>query len=176
MNQALSFGLLFVGGIALTKAVTGSSFADIVKGNPGTVSTTGQNLLSNGVAGAGQSVGAAASSAGSSSGSVPKGTVAGKVTGAELTAIGAAHGWSGQEISDWLNVINVESGGNPNAVNPSSGAAGIAQFINGFSEYTQYGGSASSVTGQLTSMANYIAQRYGTPSAAWAHEQSNHWY
>ena len=32
MNQALSFGLLGVGGLALTKALTGSSWADVVKG------------------------------------------------------------------------------------------------------------------------------------------------
>lgn len=165
MNQALGFGVLFAGGILLTKAVTGSSFADIVSGHPGSISTTGQNLLASGVAGAGQSLSGA---------STP--TATGKVTAADLQQIGAKHGWTGQQISDWMNVINQESGGNPQAVNKSSGAAGIAQFINGFGEYATYGGSASSVTGQLTAMANYIAQRYGNPSAAWAHEQANSWY
>jgi hypothetical protein len=43
-------------------------------------------------------------------------------------------------------------------------------------KYAQYGGNASTVGGQLLGMAGYIAQTYGTPSAAWAHEQSAHWY
>lgn len=169
MNQALGFGLLATGGVLLVKAVTGSSFAQVVQGHPAAVSSTGQNLLNGGVGGLGQSA-AAVTGTPATPGAV------GKVTTAELEAIGAAKGWTGQQISDWMNVINAESGGNPNAVNASSGASGIAQFIDGFSEYAKYGGSASSVTGQLTAMANYISERYGTPSAAWAHEQSAHWY
>lgn len=171
MNQTVAFTLLGVGAVALTKAITGASWSSIVAGHPGTISTSGQ-VLGNGVAGVGQ---AAAGAAGKAKNTTPPGAV-GQVTGAQLAQIGAAHGWSGQQLADWMSVINAESGGNPNAVNPSSGASGIAQFINGFGEYATYGGTASSVTGQLTAMANYIAQRYGNPSTAWAHEQSAHWY
>lgn len=84
-------------------------------------------------------------------------------------------GWSGQ-IGDWLRVINRESGGSMTATNASSGAYGIAQFINGAGEYAQYGGNSTTMAGQLLAMANYIRQRYGTPSAAWAHEMSAGWY
>lgn len=170
MNQALAFGVLFTGGILLTKAVTGSSFADIVQGHPGTVGSTGQNLLNGGVGGVGATVAAKTTAPAGAPGAV------GQVTSADLAQIGAAHGWTGSQLSDWMNVITRESGGNPNAVNKSSGAAGIAQFINGFEEYAQYGGSASTVTGQLTAMANYIAERYGTPANALAHEISAGWY
>jgi murein DD-endopeptidase MepM/ murein hydrolase activator NlpD len=60
-NQALVFGLLGAGGILLVKAVTGSSFADILAGHPAAVSTAGQSLLANGVAGVGQAASGAVS-------------------------------------------------------------------------------------------------------------------
>lgn len=56
MNQALGFGLLATGGVLLVKAVTGSSFAQVIQGHPAAVSSTGQNLLAGGVGGAGQSI------------------------------------------------------------------------------------------------------------------------
>lgn len=98
----------------------------------------------------------------------------GSVTHADLLTV--APEWTSQEISDWSAVITRESNGDPKAMNKSSGAAGIAQFIDGFSEYAKYGGSADSVVGQLTSMKNYIKQRYGTPTAALAHENTYGWY
>jgi hypothetical protein len=103
-------------------------------------------------------------------------TAQGSVTRADLLTIGSRHKWGSGEVNAWNAVIGKESGGNPKAINPSSGAAGIAQFINGFSEYATYGGDANSVTGQLTAMANYISQRYGTPSAALQHENTYGWY
>jgi hypothetical protein len=69
-----------------------------------------------------------------------------------------------------------EAGYSLTAKNPSSGAYGMAQFINGASEYAQYGGNASTAAGQAKAMVAYIAQRYGTPEKAWAHEQSYGWY
>jgi hypothetical protein len=111
------------------------------------------------------------------SGSLPHGgTTHGLVSTSALISIGKKYGWTGQQIADWMNVIVAESNGTLTDTNPSSGAYGIAQFINGPSEYSQYGGNSTTLLGQLTAMANYIRQRYGTPSAAWAHEQSDHWY
>lgn len=63
-----------------------------------------------------------------------------------------------------------------NARNPSSGAYGLAQFINGAGEYAQYGGNWYTGLGQLKAMMNYINQRYGSPNAAWGHEMSAGWY
>ncbi len=69
-----------------------------------------------------------------------------------------------------------EAGFSLTAQNPTSGAYGMAQFINGPSEYAQYGGNSTTAAGQAVAMVNYIAQRYGTPAAAWAHEQAFGWY
>jgi hypothetical protein len=85
------------------------------------------------------------------------------------------YGWGGQ----WgaLNAVAMrESGWSMTARNPSSGAYGIAQFINGPSEYYQYGGNPGSAAGQVTAFMNYIKQRYGNPSAALAHELNFGWY
>jgi hypothetical protein len=130
---------------------------------------------STGASGAGTSPapGSGASTGASSSRS---GTVVGLVTWADINTIGAAHGWTQAQINDWASVIKSESNGTLTDTNPSSGAYGIAQFINGSGEYAQYGGDAHTLTGQLTAMANYIAQRYHDPSAAWTFHQANNWY
>jgi hypothetical protein len=85
------------------------------------------------------------------------------------------YGWPGQ-WGAFSALEMAEAGWNMTAVNPSSGAYGLAQFINGPSEYFQYGGDPNTALGQLTAMMNYIASRYGSPNAAWAHEQAAHWY
>jgi hypothetical protein len=85
-------------------------------------------------------------------------------------------GWGPAEVSAWLQVIARESGGSMTAQNPSSSAYGIAQFINGAGEYYTYGGNPNTLVGQLVAMANYIKQRYGTPSAAWGNELSAGYY
>jgi hypothetical protein len=86
------------------------------------------------------------------------------------------YGWGNQWAA--FNALETrEAGWNMNAVNPGSGAAGLAQFINGWSEYFQYGGNPSTALGQLTAMMNYIANRYPPgPNAAWAHEVADGWY
>jgi hypothetical protein len=85
-------------------------------------------------------------------------------------------GWGPSLLQDWVNVEMAEAGFSLTATNPSSGAYGMAQFINGPSEYYLYGGNPYTYLGQATAMANYILQRYGNPAAAWAHEESMHWY
>ena len=85
------------------------------------------------------------------------------------------YGW-GSQWGSFNALENREAGWNMYARNPSSGAYGLAQFINGPSEYFQYGGNPNTGLGQLTAMMNYIGQRYGSPNAAWAHETSAGWY
>ena len=96
---------------------------------------------------------------------------------AVLKQVAAAFGWTGAQ---WTALYNVEMREDASfsltATNPTSGAYGMAQFINGPSEYAQYGGNSTTALGQATAMCNYIKQRYGTPEAAWAHEQSAGWY
>jgi len=94
---------------------------------------------------------------------------------ATMHAMANAAGW-GNQWGD-LNYLEMrEAGYNLRAVNPSSGAAGIAQFINGFGEYYQYGGNPNTAVGQITGFFNYIRQRYGNPSNAAAHERAFNWY
>jgi hypothetical protein len=113
---------------------------------------------------------AAVSAKGASSAGAPAANVA------AMQAAAAAHGWTGQQWTDLVNLEMQEAGFRLNAQNPTSGAYGMAQFINGPSEYAQYGGNASTAAGQAAAMMNYIAQRYGSPAAAWAHEVAFNWY
>lgn len=88
----------------------------------------------------------------------------------------AARGWTGAQWVALNDVAMRESGWNMTAKNPGSGAYGVAQFINGPGEYAQYGGNVNTAVGQVTAFLNYIAQRYGNPAGAWAHELSAGWY
>lgn len=64
-----------------------------------------------------------------------------------------------------------ESNWDANAVNKSSGAAGIPQAL-GHGDVFRLGDARSQIAWGL----KYIAERYGSPAAAWAHEQSADWY
>ncbi len=61
-----------------------------------------------------------------------------------------------------------ESGWSATAQNPTSPAYGIPQDITG----NHHGGAA----GQIIWGLNYIKQRYGSPLAAWQHEEAAGWY
>lgn len=113
----------------------------------------------------------ATSSSGASSGNA-------SVTSA-VTTVATSKGWSTAEIADWMKIIGKESGGNPKAYNSSSGAALIGQFLP--MNYGKYGPGSNpadnpTIAQQVESMGEYIADRYGTPSAAWQHELSYGWY
>lgn len=93
---------------------------------------------------------------------------------AVMQQIAKAKGWS---IGDWRKLIMQESGGNPNAVNPSSGAFGLGQFLGSTAQaYAKYGALSHDPAKQIVAMAHYIADRYGNPTTAWAHETSAGWY
>lgn len=66
-----------------------------------------------------------------------------------------------------------ESGWNPNAVNPSSGAFGIAQILPSAHPTANRNMSGQE---QIDWGLNYIRNRYGNPSAAWQHSQQTNWY
>lgn len=105
--------------------------------------------------------------------------------------IAGTYGWAGGSQWDALtNIIARESGGNPNATNPASGAYGIAQALGHGTSATQgtvtneYGGygvpngtavgaNSGNATDQLIWMMAYISETYGSPEAAWAHEQAD---
>lgn len=78
-------------------------------------------------------------------------------------------------LNDWKGVVSLESGGNPNSVNPSSGAQGLGQALGATkTEFPKMVSSNAST--QIEGMAEYIASRYGNPTAALEHEHAYHWY
>jgi hypothetical protein len=83
-------------------------------------------------------------------------------------AMAAQRGWTGFQWQDLFLLWEQESGWNPRARNPSSGAAGIPQDITG----NFHGGTR----GQIIWGDNYIAGRYGTPARALQHERAFGWY
>lgn len=112
---------------------------------------------------------------------------AGETVTAAVNSVAGEHGWDASEIADWIAVLVKESGLSAsdltltNASGGVNGAYGLAQADTGtlagnIAWYTQYGGNANTIIGQITAMANYIEQRYGTPSAALAHENEFSWY
>ena len=122
----------------------------------------------------------------------PSGTVL-----SEITNLAKQFGWDNSaQISAWQNVLGRESsGGNPNALNSASGAYGAAQALghggsgtacpsNGRNEYGGFGlttaqaqaANCGNLADQLLWMAGYIKATYGSPAAAWQHEQANGWY
>ena len=87
----------------------------------------------------------------------------------------ATRGWSGQ--FSCLNALwQRESGWNPRAMNPSSGAYGIPQALPGGKMASAGADWRTDPATQIRWGLSYIASRYGTPCGAWAHSQSNGWY
>jgi hypothetical protein len=113
-----------------------------------------------------------------SSGSTSAPTSSGPCNSATTTAnqklgqqLAASYGWgSGSQWTALNNVVMKESGWCNTIQNPSSTAYGIGQFLN--TTWATVGGTkTSSAETQIKLMLLYIQQRYGTPEAAWAHEQ-----
>ncbi len=93
--------------------------------------------------------------------------------------LAARYGWSpSQSQSEWDSLVALwdgESGWSTTAANPS-GAYGIPQALPG-SKMAQFGRKwKTSAVIQIRWGLWYIEQRYGSPSAAWAHEQQFGWY
>ena len=108
------------------------------------------------------------------------------LTGGSPRAIGqsmaAAMGWTGAEWEALEQLWTRESGWNPRAKNPSSGAYGIPQAWPS-SKLPKAGrpesdGGSSDARTQIQWGLNYIKGRYGSPRMAWAfwQRQSPHWY
>lgn len=165
---AIGFGAVFVyGGIkgySPLKAIT-----NVIKGSSPNTGQSSDSLTASVTSDTGN-----ANSSGNAG--MPSGPASGSGQAA-LKKAAAAHGWDSGAEWQALNAVEMaEAGYNLTAKNPSSNAYGMAQFINGPSEYAQYGGNATTYDGQAVAMCNYIAQRYGDPIAAWNHEQNYHWY
>ncbi len=85
--------------------------------------------------------------------------------------------WPESEWGALNSLITRESSWDPNAKNPSSGAFGLFQFLGHENDaYGAAGGYSPDPTQQANAGMQYIADRYGSPSAAWNHWQQNNSY
>lgn len=88
----------------------------------------------------------------------------------------AERGWSATQCNDLGTLWERESGWSASAHNPSSGAHGIPQSLPG-SKMASHGSDwATNPRTQIAWGLDYIAGRYGNPSAALAHSNSVGWY
>lgn len=86
-------------------------------------------------------------------------------------------GWTGGAWNALSKLGTRESGWSTTALNPSSGAFGIGQFLGATkAAYAKFGATSHNAGQQINAMLHYIKDRYGSPIAAWAHEQSAGWY
>lgn len=75
-------------------------------------------------------------------------------------------------IPSMNHIVNSESGFNPKAVNSISGACGLFQS----NPCSKLPCKLDDIDCQIKWGANYVKQRYGTPSAAWEFWKDKKWY
>ena len=85
-------------------------------------------------------------------------------------------GWSSSEFGCLQSLWNAESGWNPSASNPISGAYGIPQALPGSKMASAGADWQTNPATQIKWGLGYIKQVYGSPCSAWSHEQSSGWY
>jgi hypothetical protein len=85
-------------------------------------------------------------------------------------------GWSGGQFSCLQPLWALESGWNVYASNPSSGAYGIPQALPGSKMASAGPDWQSDAATQIRWGLTYIQGTYGSPCAAWSHEEADGWY
>lgn len=108
---------------------------------------------------------------GSASGDTASHSAIAAAAQAYARSILAQHGWGLDQMPPLIKLWNQESGWNPYAINPSSGAYGIPQSLGHGHPYN-----LGDYVAQVNWGENYIDSRYGSPAAAWAHEIGFNWY
>jgi hypothetical protein len=84
-------------------------------------------------------------------------------------------GWGKNQMQSLISLWNRESGWSTTAAN-SSGAYGIPQALPGSKMSSAGPNWQHNARTQIRWGLGYIADRYGSPNAAWGHSQSNGWY
>lgn len=87
-----------------------------------------------------------------------------------------SYGWSSSQFTCLNSLWNEESGWNVTASNPSSGAYGIPQALPGSKMASAGPDWETDATTQITWGLDYIRSTYGSPCAAWDHEEADGWY
>jgi hypothetical protein len=85
-------------------------------------------------------------------------------------------GWSSSQMSCLQPLWAGESGWSVTASNPSTGAYGIPQALPGSKMASAGPDWQTSAATQIRWGLGYIKSTYGSPCAAWSHEQSAGWY
>lgn len=85
-------------------------------------------------------------------------------------------GFSASQFDCLDSLWQKESGWDPNARNPSSGAHGIPQALPGSKMASVGADWYTNARTQITWGLGYIQDRYGSPCAAWSHSQAVNWY
>ena len=85
-------------------------------------------------------------------------------------------GWSSGQFSCLQPLWALESGWNVYASNPSSGAYGIPQALPGSKMSSAGPDWQSNAATQIRWGLTYIQGTYGSPCAAWSHEEADGWY
>jgi len=86
------------------------------------------------------------------------------------------YGWGQDQWSCLNNLWNRESGWNPSARNPHSGAYGIPQSLPGSKMASAGSDWQTNPATQIKWGLGYIKSRYGSPCGAWAKSESVGWY
>jgi hypothetical protein len=88
----------------------------------------------------------------------------------------AEFGWSAGQFSCLDALWNAESGWNTTAENPNSGAYGIPQALPGSKMASAGPDWQTDPATQIRWGLEYIQSTYGSPCAAWSHEEADGWY
>jgi hypothetical protein len=80
-----------------------------------------------------------------------------------------SYGWSSSEFSCLDQLWTRESGWNPQAANPYSGAFGIPQALPGSKMASAGADWATNPATQIRWGLGYIREIYGSPCGAWSH-------
>jgi hypothetical protein len=88
----------------------------------------------------------------------------------------ASFGWASSEFGCLNELWERESGWNPSATNPYSGAYGIPQALPASKMASAGADWATNPATQIRWGLDYIKATYGAPCAAWSHETATGWY
>ncbi|MGB3257373.1 MAG: lytic transglycosylase domain-containing protein [Ornithinimicrobium sp.] len=88
----------------------------------------------------------------------------------------SSYGWGGDQFGCLDSLWAKESGWNPSAANPSSGAYGIPQSLPGSKMASAGSDWRTNPATQIEWGLGYISSVYGSPCGAWSHSQANNWY
>lgn len=191
--DGIALGCIAAGGIFVYAGVRGKSLPSIITGfiqgtSPAAAANANQITDQTQTASPGSAGGTAEGTSGTPS------SVQSTSGQDALEQAAGLMGWStGAQWQALNNVEMAEAGYDATVVNQQSGALGIGQALGHGTSGTagslgnEYGGygltdseaqaaNSGNAYWQSVWMVNYIASDYGTPEAAWAHEQEYDWY